>query len=38
MNLRVLQALSAPAGKGQPTLVLGQSALFPVSGSPDPEA
>jgi regulator of protease activity HflC (stomatin/prohibitin superfamily) len=36
MNLRVLQALSVPAGKGQPTLVLGQSALFPVSGSPEP--
>ncbi len=30
MNLRVLQALSTPNAKRQPTLVLGQGALLPV--------
>jgi hypothetical protein len=37
MNLRILQALSAPAGKSKPTLVIGQSALFPVREGEEPQ-
>jgi len=35
MNLRVLQALSAPNGKRSPTVVLGQGALFPIGEGPE---
>ncbi|MFI5014214.1 MAG: SPFH domain-containing protein [Hyphomicrobiales bacterium] len=37
MNLRILQTLSAPAGKSKPTLVIGQSALFPVREGEEPQ-
>lgn len=36
MNLRMLQALSAPNGKRSPTLVLGQGALLPIGDGYEP--
>ena len=36
MNLRVLQAMSGTTGRTQPTLVLGQGALLPISRESPP--